>query len=65
MQNTTLGLDLAKHRLQVHGVDASGAVAIRRKRGSDLLPILAAGCRHHIGRSSSAARPDGRMAAVP
>lgn len=31
MQITTIGLDLAKSWFQVHGVDASGAVAIRRK----------------------------------
>ena len=31
MQVTTIGLDLAKHWFQVHGVDASGVVAVRRK----------------------------------
>jgi transposase len=31
MQITTIGLDLAKSWFQVHGVDASGKVAIRRK----------------------------------
>jgi transposase len=31
MQITTIGLDLAKHWFQVHGVDAGGQVAIRRK----------------------------------
>jgi len=31
MQVTTIGLDLAKHWFQVHGVDATGAIAIRRK----------------------------------
>jgi transposase len=31
MQVTTIGLDVAKHWFQVHGVDSSGAVAIRRK----------------------------------
>ena len=31
MQVTTVGLDLAKHWFQVHGVDAGGQVAIRRK----------------------------------
>jgi hypothetical protein len=29
MHVTTIGLDLAKHWFQVHGVDASGAVAVR------------------------------------
>ena len=38
MQVTTIGLDLAKHWFQVHGVDASGAVAIRKKlRRSEVL----------------------------
>ncbi len=41
MQATTIGLDLAKHWFQVHGVDASGAVAIRRKlRRSEVLPFF-------------------------
>lgn len=28
---TTIGLDIAKHVFQVHGVDASGKVGIRRR----------------------------------
>ena len=40
MQVTTIGLDLAKHWFQVHGVDASGAVAVRRKlRRSEVLSV--------------------------
>jgi transposase len=31
MQITTIGLDLAKNVFQVHGVDAEGKVAVRRK----------------------------------
>ena len=31
MQITTIGLDLAKSVFQVHGVDAEGKVAVRRK----------------------------------
>jgi transposase len=31
MQITTIGLDLAKHVFQVHGVDNSGEVVIRRR----------------------------------
>ena len=31
MQITTIGLDLAKHWFQVHGVDASGKVAVKRR----------------------------------
>ena len=28
---TTIGLDLAKHVFQVHGVDAAGQVVVRRQ----------------------------------
>jgi hypothetical protein len=61
MQVTTIGLDLAKHWFQVHGVDANGAIAIRRKlRRSDVLSffqslspcligIEACGCRAQCG----------------
>jgi transposase len=28
---TTIGLDLAKHVFQLHGVDASGAVVLRKQ----------------------------------
>jgi hypothetical protein len=31
MQAITIGLDIAKHRFQVHGVDAVGEVVVRRK----------------------------------
>lgn len=31
MHATTIGLDIAKHVFQVHGVDASGAIVIRQK----------------------------------
>src|SRR5271156_4994248 len=31
MQITTIGLDLAKHWFQVHGVDANGHVVVRRR----------------------------------
>ena len=30
MQITTIGLDLAKHWFQIHGVDAAGHVVVRR-----------------------------------
>jgi transposase len=37
MHITTIGLDLAKSWFQVHGVDADGKVAVRRKlRRSEL-----------------------------
>ena len=31
MQVTTIGLDVAKNVFQVHGVDASGAIVLRRR----------------------------------
>ena len=31
MEVTTIGLDLAKHVFQVHGIDASGAVVVKRR----------------------------------
>jgi transposase len=41
MQVTTIGLDLAKHWFQVHGVNAIGEVAIRRKlRRSEVLAFF-------------------------
>ena len=41
MQITTIGLDLAKHWFQVHGVDANGAAAVRRKlRRSEVLSFF-------------------------
>lgn len=41
MQITTIGLDLAKSWFQVHGVDASGKVAIRRKlKRSDVISFF-------------------------
>jgi transposase len=41
MHATTIGLDIAKHVFQVHGVDASGAVVIRQKlRRSEVLAFF-------------------------
>lgn len=66
MQVTTIGLDLAKHWFQVHGVDAGGQVAIRRKlRRSEvigffkslppcLVGIEACATAHHWARELSA-----------
>ena len=31
MQAITIGLDLAKHWFQVHGVDAAGKIVVRRR----------------------------------
>jgi transposase len=42
MQVTTIGLDLAKHVSQVHGVDAKGAVVLRKRLGRrEVLPFFA------------------------
>src|ERR1700745_246442 len=42
MQITTIGLDLAKSVFQVHGVDATGQVVVRRSlRRSQMLPFFA------------------------
>jgi transposase len=41
-QMVTIGLDLAKSVFQVHGVDAAGAVVVRRQiRRSQLLQFFA------------------------
>jgi len=59
---TTIGLDIAKSVFQVHGIDASGAVIVRRQlRRSQVLPffrklpacvigIEACATAHHWGR---------------
>jgi transposase len=42
MQVTTIGIDLAKHVFQVHGVDAAGGVIVRRKlRRSEVIGFFA------------------------
>jgi hypothetical protein len=46
---TTIGLDLAKHVFQVHGVDAEGATVLRKLRPSATISA----CR------SPSARPPG------
>ena len=45
MEITTIGLDLAKQVFQVHGVDASGEVVVRRRlrRGAVRRPAGARG----------------------
>jgi transposase len=41
MQSITIGLDIAKHWFQVHGVDAAGKVVVRRKlRRTDVVPFF-------------------------
>jgi transposase len=42
MEITTIGLDLAKHIFQVHGVDATGQVVFRKSlRRAQVLPFFA------------------------
>src|ERR1700739_1860366 len=42
MQITTIGLDLAKNVFQVHGVDATGEVVVRKSlRRPQMLPFFA------------------------
>jgi transposase len=42
MEITTIGLDLAKHVFQVHGVDAAGSVVVRKSlRRAQVLPFFA------------------------
>lgn len=41
MNDVTIGLDLAKHVFQVHGVDAAGSVILRRRlRRSEVLAFF-------------------------
>jgi transposase len=66
MQVSTIGLDLAKQVFQVHGVDASGAVVLRKRlrrsevvRFFSMLPgcligVEACATAHHWGRELSA-----------
>ncbi len=56
MHVTTIGLDLAKHWFQAHGVDANGQTAVRRKlRRSEVLAFL--GRCHHAWSAWRHARP--------
>jgi transposase len=42
MKITTIGLDLAKSIFQIHGVDATGEVVVRKSlRRSQMLPFFA------------------------
>ena len=42
MQVTAIGLDLAKHVFQVHGVDAKGTIVLRKRLGRrEVLPFFA------------------------
>ena len=73
MHPTIIGLDLAKHVFQIHGVDATGQVVIRKKlRRSELIdffkrlsPCLigmeACGTAHYWGRELSSLAHDVRL----
>jgi transposase len=42
MQMTVIGLDLAKNVFQVHGIDGSGKIVLKRQlRRSEMLPFFA------------------------
>ena len=64
---TTIGLDIAKSVLQVHGVDAQGTIAIRRPlKRRQVLPFFKKGCRYRslcyvasLVSSATGARPHG------
>ena len=50
MEITTIGLDLAKSIFQVHGVDASGNVVVRKAlRRSQVLPFFTRAPRCLVG----------------
>jgi transposase len=73
MQPTTVGLDLAKHVFQAHGVGAGGEVVFRKKlRRSELLEFFAAlppclvgmeacASAHHLGARAKRARHTVRL----
>ena len=57
MQITTIGLDLAKNVFQIHGVDATGQVAVRKSlRRSQMLPFFLPNCLLAWSASRRAAR---------
>ena len=73
MPTMIVGLDLAKHVFQVHAVDATGKVTIRKKlRRSEVLEFFkglppslvgmeACGTAHHWGRELTALGHDVRL----
>ena len=55
MQITTIGVDLAKHSFQVHGVDADGRVVVRtRLRRSEVAAFFANLPRCRVGMEACA-----------
>ena len=73
MHPTTVGLDLAKHVFQVHGVDAAGKLIIRKKlRRSELVEFFkklpacrvgmeACGTAHYWGHELASLGHDARV----
>src|ERR671937_566180 len=60
---TTIGLDLAKHVFQVHGVDAEGATVLRRRlRRNQVLAFFSRLPRCVVGLEACATAPTGRAA---
>jgi transposase len=67
MQVTTIGLDLAKHVFQVHGVDAKGAIVLRKRLGRrEVLPFFAKrpACRIGLEACSTAHHWDRELRAL-
>ena len=44
MEITTIGLDLAKEVFQVHGVDGSGEVKLRKRHAGPKSSVFSLGC---------------------
>ena len=62
MQVTTLGIDLAKNVVQVHGIDAQGHVALRKRFSrAKVLPFLAQLPRASLGSKHQAEPIIGRV----
>jgi transposase len=60
MEITTIGLDLTKSIFQVHGIDASGQVVVRKSlRRAQMLPFFARllSCRPPAGTGHITERP--------
>ena len=57
----TIGLDLAKNVFQIHGVDASGRIVVRRQlRRSQVLPFFEKQAASLVGIEACATRITGR-----
>ncbi len=67
MQNiTTIGLDLAKHVFQVHGMDHEGRTVLRKKeRSAKVLKFFATYRRVWVGWKRVAVRITGHESSAP